>query len=85
MGSPSRNYSYRFAALREHDKEGLTVHLANRLSALLAIVPPPVDAFQSVRIGKHPRCMGKIEAAIRERPSAFCLVPLKYHMGGIAV
>jgi hypothetical protein len=76
MGSPSRNNSHRFAALRECDKEGLAVHFANRLTAFLAIVPPPVQAFQSVRVREHPRRMGKIEAAFRIRPAALGLVPL---------
>jgi hypothetical protein len=85
VGSPSRNNSHRFTALRERDKEGFAVHFANRLTAFLAIVSPPVQAFQSVRVSEHPRRMGKIEAAIRERPATLGIVPLEYHMGGIAV
>jgi len=85
MGSPSRNNPHRLASLREHNKEGLTVHFANRLVAFLAIVAPPVYAFQAVRVGEYPRRMGKIKAALRMRPAAFSIVPLEYHMGGIAV
>jgi hypothetical protein len=85
VGSPSRNNPHCLAALRERDKEGFAVHFANRLTAFLAIVLPPVDTFQSVRVGEHPRRMGKIEAAFRIRPAAFGIVPLEYHMGGTAV
>jgi hypothetical protein len=85
MGSPSRNNPHRFAALCEHYKECLTVHFTNRLVAFLAIVAPPVYTHQSVRVGKHPRRMGKIKAALRIRPAALPIVPLEYHMGGIAV
>jgi hypothetical protein len=42
MGSPSRNYPYRFVALREHDKESLAIHISYRLATFLAIVTPPV-------------------------------------------
>jgi hypothetical protein len=85
MGSPSRNNPHRFAALREHNKKRLALYFANRLATLFAIVAPPVYAFQTVWVGEYPRRMGKIEAAFHIRPAAFPIVPLEYHMGGIAV
>ena len=75
----------RFAALREHNEVGLTVYFTNRLAAFFAIVAPPVYAFQPVRVSEHPRRVGEIKAAIRIGPAAFPIVPLEYHMGGIAV
>jgi hypothetical protein len=85
MGSPGRNYPHRFFAPRESNEEGLAVHFADRLAAFLAIIAPPIYAFQPVRVGEHPRGMDKIEAALGIGPAAFRFVPLEYHMGGIAV
>jgi hypothetical protein len=85
MGSPCRNDPHRVAPLRESDKEGLAVHLANRLTAFLTIFTPLVYPLQAALVCKHARRVRKIEAAFYERLSTFFFVPFKYHIGGIAV
>jgi hypothetical protein len=72
-------------SLREYDEIGLAIDFANRLATLFSIVLSPVDAFQPAGIHKDPNGKGEIKLPNVKGRSTLFLVPLEYHMGGIAV
>jgi len=85
MCSPGRNNSDRIGSVGEDNEEYSTFNLADRLATFFTVVAPPIDPFQSVRVRKHACCVSKIKATLPERDITLGVVPLEYHMGGIAV
>jgi hypothetical protein len=55
--------------------ECFTVYIADRLAALFAVFPSPIDALKTKRISEYTRGVRKVEAATIKRSTVLCLVP----------